>query len=80
MKSLYKRNKQQPTTTKHVFLKNPLEIDFFLQVAQFIFEILAEILQYAKGRGTMARKVEERTSLFLCASQYLYAQSDPAVP
>ncbi len=28
----------------------------------------------------MARKTEEKTSLFLCASEYLYTQSDPAVP
>lgn len=53
---MYKKNKQQPTTTKHVFLKNPLEIDFFLQVAQFTFEILGEILQYAKGRGDNGKK------------------------
>lgn len=79
-KLLYKRNRQQPTTTEHLFLKNPFEINFFLQVAQFIVEILAGIPKYVKGQGTVARKMEERTSLFLCASENLYTQSDPAVP
>lgn len=76
LKSLYKKNKQQPTTTKHVFLKNPLEIDFFLQVAQFISEILGEIIQYAKGQGTMAEKKRRKKvfTLLLCIQVSLHAK------
>lgn len=33
-----------------------------------------------RDRGTMAREMEERASLFLCASEYFCAQSDPAIP
>lgn len=83
---IVQNNKRQPTTTEHLFLKNPLEIDFFLQVAQFVLEVLGEILQYFNirgwvGVGAMARTNEgTATSLFLCASEYFYTQSDPAVP
>lgn len=83
-KSLYKNNKQQPTTNRHIFFKNPSEIGFFLQVAQFIFKILGEVHQFAKGpggrMGVVAIKMKERTSLLLRASEYFCTQSDPAVP
>lgn len=74
-KLLYKKNKQQPTTTKHVFLKNPLEIDFFLQVAQFIFEILGGILQYTKGTGDNGKKNGKKDfTLPLCIRVLLHAK------
>lgn len=34
----------------------------------------------AKKKTVEEEKGGEKTSLFLCASKYLYAQSDPAVP
>lgn len=51
-----------------------MEIKFSLQVAQFV---------WAERNGkekVEEEKVGEKASLFLCASKYLYAQSDPAVP
>lgn len=78
---------KEQTVTHHnqtrISCKTPLEINFFLQVAQFIVEIPGRdtpVCQRRRGGGWQKKKMEERASLFLCAPQDLHAQSDPAVP
>lgn len=77
---MYKRTNSNPPQLNTYSWKIHWKLISFYRLNSLFLKYRMIYFIMPRDRGWWSRRWRKRTSLLLCASQYFYTQSDPAIP